>query len=79
MVQEAKMKDREPLNKINMNKKAKAWIELGNLAKRSITQKICPDLTKYNEVLYATAKWKPRRRKPLIEESKSMWKKKIEK
>ena len=79
MVQEAKMKDREPLNKINMSKKAKARIELGNLAKRSIIPKICPDLTKYNEVLYATAKWKPRRRKPLIEESKSMWKKKIEK
>ena len=55
MVQEAKMKDREPLNKISMNKKAKAQIELGNLAKGSIIPKICPDLTKYNEVLYATA------------------------
>ena len=56
VVQETKMKDREPLNKMNIDKKAKALAKLGNLAMGSITQDVCPDLTKYNEVLYATAK-----------------------
>ena len=56
VVHETKMKEKEPLNKININKKAKAQIELGNLAMESIIRDICPDLTKYSEVLYATAK-----------------------
>ena len=56
VVQETKMKDQEPLNKININKRAKAQRELGNLAVGSIIQEICPNITKYNEVPYATAK-----------------------
>ena len=50
------MKDREHLNKININKKAKAQIELGYLAMGLIIREISPDSTKYNEVLYVTAK-----------------------
>ena len=49
------MKDREPLSKINIKKKVKAQIELGNLAMGSVIWESCLDLTKYNEVLYATA------------------------
>ena len=51
VVQETNMKEREPLNKINMNKKAKALIELRNLSTGSIIREICPDLTKRSEVL----------------------------
>ena len=55
VVQEMKMKDREPLNRININKKAKAQIELGNLTIGSIVEKF-PDLKKYDKVLHAAAK-----------------------
>ena len=54
---ETKMKCREPLNKVNINKKAKAQIELENLAMESIIQVISPELATYNEGLYATAKF----------------------
>ena len=54
---ETKLKDREPLNKININKKAKAQIELENLAMESIIRVISPELATYNEALHATAKF----------------------
>ena len=41
MVQETEMKDREPLNKININKTKKAQTELGNLAMGSIIRENC--------------------------------------
>ena len=87
VVQEMKMKDREPLNTIHINKKAKAPIELGNLATRSIIQEICCDLTKYNKVLYATAKvmtelcsdcMKTKTKKNRHRQKTPMWKEKIE-
>ena len=56
MEQETKMKDREPLNKITLNKKAKVQIELGNLAVGPTIREICTDLTQCKEVLYASAK-----------------------
>ena len=87
MAQETKMKDREPLNKININKKAKTQIELANLAMGSIIWEISPDLTKYNEVLHATAKvmielcsdsMKTKKKKNPNRQKKPMWKEKIE-
>ena len=88
MVQETKMKDMELLNKRNVNKKAKAQIKLGNLAMGSTIPEISPDLTKYIEVLYATAKvmtklccdnMKTTKKKKPHKRKKPMWKEKIEK
>ena len=88
MVQEMKIKIREPLNKININKRAKAQTELGNLAiGSSIIGEISIDLTKCNEVLYATAKimaelcsdsMKTKKKKKPHRRKKPMWKEKIE-
>ena len=76
MVHETKMKDKEPLNKININKKAKAQIELGNLAMRLIILAICPDLTKIMTELCSDS-MKAKKKKTPLRRKKPLWKEKI--
>ena len=81
------MKERESLCKITLNKKAKKKIEQGNQALEAILQEIEPDLTRYNEIVYATAKVlsdicsdrSKNKRKKTNRRKKPLWKEKIEK
>ena len=56
MVQASDLKDRETLKKISITKKLKNKIELGNAALEMIILETDPGLTKYNEIIYETAK-----------------------
>lgn len=50
------MKDRETLKKINIIKKLKNKTELGDTALEMIILEADSGLTKYNEIIYGTAK-----------------------
>ena len=88
VVQEMDIKDRESLNKVRINKKAKTLIEYGNMAFEAIIQELCPDLTTYNQLLYATGKVitnmcserkKKKKKKNPHRQQKPKWKERIEK
>ena len=86
ITQQTEMKERESLCKITLNKKAKKKIEQGNQALEAILQEIEPDLTRYNEIVYATAKVlsdicsdrSKNKRKKTNRRKKPLWKEKID-
>ena len=56
VLQETYTKDRKTLTKINVTKKLKKKIELGDAALEMTILETDPDLTKYNKIIHATAK-----------------------
>ena len=78
------LKGREPLRKIQNNKKNTRLTNLGNYSCGSIMNKVTVGMNEYNELVYATAKvvtevCSPKEKRKLNAKKKPSWRQKMEK